>query len=206
MGVLKNFDLNRFSKIECFLETGTQDGVGLQHAYINGNFEQLHSIEINEGYYNKCVDKFTNIKNIHLWYGNSIDKIPLVLKDIQKYSSCLFWLDAHIPEDTKQYPFFTEDEEIIFPLEKEFELIVKNRDVKNDYFLIDDLRVYIDGPFQYPFSSHPDSQKFKQKYPNYFPSKNGISFIEKLIGNTHNIEKIWDHEGYLYAYPKGYKL
>ena len=206
MGILKNFNLNRFNGVQAFLETGTQNGVGLEYAHRNGNFLDLHSIEINEGYYKYCSAKFSNAKNITLWHGNSIEKIPQVLNAIKQYSSCLYWLDAHIPEDTKEYPFFTENEEIIFPLEKEFDLITKNRDIKNDYFLIDDLRVYIDGPFQYPFNSHPESKKYKQKYPNYFPHKNGINFIENLVKDTHDIEKIWDHEGYIYVYPKGKKL
>tara|TARA_B100001250_G_scaffold374909_1_gene362080 strand:- start:84 stop:704 length:621 start_codon:yes stop_codon:yes gene_type:complete len=206
MGILRNFDLNRFAGIESFVETGTQDGVGLEYAHKNGGFLELHSIEINEGYFNSARAKFSHAKNISLWHGNSIDKMPLVLKSIENYSSCFYWLDAHIPEDTKKYPFFTEDEEVIFPLEKEFELIVKNRDITNDYFLIDDLRVYIEGPFQYPWDSHPDCDKLRQKYPNYFPHKNGVSFVEDLIGATHSIEPIWDHEGYLYVYPKDRRL
>ena len=61
-----------------------------------------------------------------------------------------------------------------------------------------DLRIYIDGPFQYPGNSWPHHHL----YPDFFPHKDGIKFIEDLCGETHEIIKIYDHEGYLLLYPK----
>ena len=178
MGRLNNFNLDEFREATCFIETGTQNGVGLGHAHVNGAFWELHSVEINEGYYRAACAKTAHAPNIHLWHGSSFDKLPEMMKEVSGHRSCLFWLDAHIPEDTAEYPFRTEDEEIVFPLEKELELIVNTRDTRNDYFIIDDLRIYIEGPFQYPFNSHPEAASYKKQYPNYFPHKDGISFVE----------------------------
>ena len=199
MGLLRNFDLHKL-QAECFVETGTQQGMGLDYA-LQHNFKELHSVEINEEYYNFCTSKYKHVDRVCLWSGSSEDKMGEILAAIDGYKSCLFWLDAHLPDDPgsqigDEYDRSTND--IEFPLEKELRLIKTTRNTSQDIILMDDLRIYIDGPFQYPGASWPHHAE----YPNFFPHKDGIKFVEDLYQDTHDIQKIYDHEGYLLLTPK----
>lgn len=197
MGILKHFDLNNY-KTDCFLETGTENGHGIDHA-LKYNFKEINSIEINESFYRAACIKYVKDTNVVLWHGNSTSVIPNVLEKIKNYSSCFFWLDAHLPSDPgSKYTFNRVDDKIEFPLESEINLIVNKRDIRKDIFLIDDLRIYVAGPFQHTADSWP----YKKNYPNFFPHKDGIKFLEILFSETHDIKKIYDHEGYVLITPK----
>tara|TARA_A100001515_G_scaffold134393_1_gene124374 strand:- start:1378 stop:1980 length:603 start_codon:yes stop_codon:yes gene_type:complete len=199
MGILRNFNLNTL-KTECFVETGTQRGMGLDYA-LQHDYKELHSIEINEEYYNFCEQKYKFVDKVKLYLGSSEERINDVLENIAHFDSCLFWLDAHLPDDPGSQIGEDHDrlqDSLEFPLETELKLIKEKRKTKNDFFLIDDLRIYVDGPFQYPGNTWPHHDK----YPNFFPHKDGIKFIEDLYSETHNIQKIYDHEGYLLIVPK----
>tara|TARA_R110000824_G_scaffold66264_3_gene172033 strand:+ start:1886 stop:2488 length:603 start_codon:yes stop_codon:yes gene_type:complete len=199
MGLLRNFDLQKL-QTECFVETGTQQGLGLDYA-LQHDFKELHSIEINEEYYNFCTQKYKHVDRAKLWLGSSEEKMHEILSAIKDYKSCFFWLDAHLPDDPGSQlgdTYARSNDDIEFPLEKELRLIKQSRDTAHDIILMDDLRIYLDGPFQYPGSSWPHHTE----YPNFFPHKDGIKFVEDLYQDTHNIQKIYDHEGYLLLTPK----
>ena len=72
--------------------------------------------------------------------------------DLKEKDSVLFFLDAHFPfADFKK---MTYQESIDFyknqavPLKDELELISKYRPNKNDIIILDDLRIYKDGPYE----------------------------------------------------------
>ncbi len=197
MGILRHFDLSKY-QTDCFLETGTENGNGIDHA-LNYQFKSIYSIEINENFYNAATIKYKNDKKVKLWLGDSANTMKYVLKEINSYDSCFFWLDAHLPSDPgSKYLYHRDSDDIEFPLQSEIDTIIKNRDIKKDIFLIDDLRIYLDGPFQYSANTWP----WTKNYPNFFPHKDGIKFLEVLFFDTHNITKIFDHEGYLLITPK----
>ena len=198
MGLLRHFNLLGLAA-ECFVETGTENGNGVDHALKYDFFKEIHSVEINEKFYDFCSQKYKHIDRVKLWFGSSEEKMSEILESISGLNSCLFWLDAHLPSDPgSRFLHDREDNNIEFPLEKELQLIKERRDTASDYFLIDDLRIYIDGDFQYPGHTWPHYKE----YPGFFPHPEGITFIENLFGETHEFVKIYDHEGYLMLKPK----
>tara|TARA_R100001015_G_scaffold19003_2_gene14081 strand:- start:11764 stop:12372 length:609 start_codon:yes stop_codon:yes gene_type:complete len=199
MGLLRNFDLSNFENAKCVMETGSEKGFGIEHALKYKNIKEVHSVEINEKFYDFCGQKFKHDDRVKLWLGSSENRLKEMLESISHLDSCLYWLDAHLPSDPGSYfKHDRVDNDVEFPLEIEMKIIKENRDTSKDYFIIDDLRIYIDGPFQHTGKSWPHHHL----YPNFFPHKDGISFIEDLFGDSHEIVKIYDHEGYLLLYPK----
>ena len=78
------------------------------------------------------------------------------------------------------------------PLEHELETICKHRGKNSqDVLLIDDLRLYEDGPFG--SGSWPGRHEFGTK---------GIGFIHQLFDETHFITRDFRDEGYLMIAPK----
>ena len=198
MGILKHFDLSGVDA-QCFVETGLENGYGLDHALTYKQFLELHSVEINQEFYDFGSQKYKHMDRVKLWLGSSEERMEEIVQSISQHNSCFFWLDAHLPSDPgSRFLHDREDDNIEFPLEKEIQIIKKNRDTKNDYFLIDDLRIYVDGPFQYPGNSWPHYKD----YPGYFPHPDGIGFAQRAFADTHDIKQIYDHEGYLFISPK----
>ena len=105
----------------------------------------------------------------------------------------LFFLDAHFPGADFHYETYTSvtDYDTRLPLKKEIEAIVNNRNIKNDVFIIDDLRVYEDN--EYSDGNWPLRK---------IAGGDGIDFIFDLLGNTHNIERDLRYQGFLIITPK----
>lgn len=108
----------------------------------------------------------------------------------------LFWLDAHFPGADFGYAGYdTEgDEALRLPLERELRLIRELRPGGRDVILIDDLRIYEDGPFA--SGPMPD---FAQTLP---PERRHIRFISELFGDTHHIHRLYQEEGYVMLLPR----
>jgi hypothetical protein len=104
-----------------------------------------------------------------------------------------FWLDAHFPgADGGLLDYNAEaDESVRCPLESELEVISKGRPAAGDVILIDDLRIYENGPFEHGDMA-PDIRR---------PPGNGIDFIYRLFGDTHHIIKLYYDEGYVLLLP-----
>ncbi len=77
------------------------------------------------------------------------------------------------------------------PLERELVIIKEGRDTSRDCFLIDDLRIYEDGPFT--------SGNWKDRKTM---GGDGIDFIYRLFQETHTIVRDYAHEGYIVVRPK----
>lgn len=75
-----------------FFETGTHHGDSVKDALYLG-FEKIISIEIEKYLYDICVEKFKNISNVHLFFGDSNTLMPEMLRLVDK--KALFWLDGH---------------------------------------------------------------------------------------------------------------
>ena len=122
-----------------FIETGSYKGEGIQAA-LDAGFEKVISFEKSEKYYDLCKAMFSKCPNVSLWFGDSIEWLPIALKGV--FKPCTFWLDAHYSGgDTAEGGT---------PILKELEIItqrigLKLNIIEGDIILIDDMRLYRKG-------------------------------------------------------------
>lgn len=174
-----------------FIETGSGKGTGITHA-LKYNFEKLYSIEIIEDLYNYCNSKFRDSR-LSFINDNSINGLSSILNLVDE-KPCLFWLDAHFPGADfhyNSYDHLSEVPELHKPLKQEINLIKNLRPLSKDVFIIDDLQIYEEGPFELL------NKDFKKKY-----GENGIDFIIDSYKETHNFTRDYRHQGFLILTPK----
>lgn len=189
MGNLNKFNLKKIREdfnINTLVETGTYKGYSVNLALKYG-FKKILSVDIFEDYYNLAKETFKEY-NVKLFFGKSVDKLPEMLQELYKDENVLFWLDAHLPSvhGCGEYSL-----EVEFPLEDELKVILKNRDTRGDYFLIDDLRMYEDGEFT------NGNWELRDKF-----NLGGIEFIYDMFSKTHKIKKDYYKEGSIILIPK----
>lgn len=146
MGSIHKFDLATYKtakNLTNYVETGTGEGMCLSHAK-TFDFSRYVSIEIHEDIHQKAVQKFPNDE---ILLGNSYEKLKQILPSLS--GNTLFFLDAHFPGADFHYAAYTDckDYDTRLPLEKELSLLVEYRKGYNDVIIIDDLRIYMNGPF-----------------------------------------------------------
>jgi hypothetical protein len=195
MGHIDRFNLKNYIddyNIDIFIETGTGIGESIKHA-VNYYFKNIFTIEIINSLYLNCKEKFKDYKNCHFINDNSKDGLIKVLSDINENDKVLFWLDAHFPGADFGLDSYggTTDSEKRIPLESELRTINSVRNIRNDVFIIDDLRIYEDGPFE--GGIWPERR---------FLGGNGIDFIYEIFQETHTIEKDYREQGYIICKPK----
>src|SRR6267378_1270054 len=78
--------------LRAFVETGTFEGESVQRAL--PFFEEIHSVELSEMYFEKAVQRFEREKNVHLHHGDSVRFLKQVQQAL-KEKAVLYWLDAH---------------------------------------------------------------------------------------------------------------
>jgi hypothetical protein len=194
MGSIKRFNIDANIKkfdIKYFFETGTWRGDGLAYA-ARYNFEKLFSIEIMPEIAEEAKGRFKHDKRINIFTGSSHTIFPQLLSEI--HGNTMFWLDAHYPgaeEGLKGYNEHNQQTERL-PLEAEIEIIFEQRKEFSDLIIIDDLRIYEDGPFE------------SGNIPNNINVQNGrnLDFISKAFGQTHSIERLFANEGYIIVAPR----
>jgi len=195
MGTLARFKLDKFVnqfKLKSFFETGSFKGDGIQVA-VNAGFQEIISTEIMDEFYNLCRERFKANTNVNIVKGNSFDLVPQLLTNTDQPT--FYWLDAHFPGADGGILGYNDEkiEEVKYPLEKEIEQILAvKKQIANDVFLIDDLRIYEDGNFDH--GNMPDNIAR--------PKNRNIDFVYKLLGNTHNIIRLYNDEGYILCVPK----
>jgi hypothetical protein len=193
MGSLSRFELDRYRRhysLTTLFETGTLHGHGVQQALDNG-FEFVYSVEIMDEFFDKCVERFSANDNVTLLKGHSADMLDLALPSIK--GNIFFWLDAHFPgADGGLRDYNSEsDETLRCPLETELRIIAKHRRGASDVFLIDDLQIYEEGPFE--------SGGLPARVAR--PPGANIDFIHELFADSHHIIKLYYDEGYVLLLP-----
>lgn len=195
MGDLKHFDLKPFIekyKLEYMIETGTCYGDGVAYGLQFG-FKYIFSVELIDTFYKHSIARFANNDNVQIVNGTSEVGLQKILTE-NKIGNCLFWLDAHLPNFYEKENYsndYKKDKQILIPLENELLTICKNKDVSNDVFIVDDLRIYETNNYQ------------KGNWDGAIAAGvGGTVFIYKLLEKTHDIFKYMDDEGYLVCTPK----
>jgi hypothetical protein len=179
-----------FYNIENFVETGTGIGEVVRSIYQINKDINIHSIEIVKEIYQRNKDELSNLKNVNLHLGRSSDVLLEIVPSLK--GNTLFWLDAHFPgADFGLAKYGDEkDDDKRLPLKSELEIIVRSKDVTNDVFVVDDLRIYEDGPFEHGNWSE------RSKYGG-----DGISFVEELFEETHYVVRSYNQQGYIMMFP-----
>ena len=127
--------LNKTMNIDTFIETGSHKGATLEEA--KKIFKTCYSIELSSKYYEHCVTKFKKDKNVKLFHGSSIKKLPEIFSEFYN-EPAIFFLDAHYSasDDCAKHEGY--DPPILF----EIEIILKERRLNgffNDIIIVDDL-------------------------------------------------------------------
>lgn len=127
-----NFELKKYLN-PVFVETGTFHGLGVKKALLAG-FKKIYSIELNQEFYDECVEKFsTEIQRgqVEIILGDSL----LILKELVERidEPMTFWLDAHNHLETKGIK--------PCPIYEELDVIARHK-LKSNTILIDDLRLF----------------------------------------------------------------
>ena len=179
-----------FYDIKNFVETGTGQAEVVQSVVEADDSLNVHTIEVIPEIYDKNKINFSYLKDVNWHLGTSFDILPEILPDLK--GTTLFWMDAHFPgADFGLSSYGDEkDDDKRLPLKKELETIVANRDVTNDVFVIDDLRIYEDGPFG------DGNWEDREKYGG-----DGIEFIEELFDETHYVVKSYNAQGSILLFP-----
>lgn len=177
--------------IKQFIETGTGMGDTVEFC-LNRGFDNITSIEIHPDIANKASERFKNEQSCKIINDNSFSAIEKICQNSDKKT--IFWLDAHFPGVDFNY-YNLEDEKNTdrrIPLEKELEIITKNKkDISGDIFIIDDLRIYEDGPYD------AGNWELRKKFGG-----NGIGFLYKYLEKTHHILKYNRFQGFAICLPK----
>lgn len=179
-----------FYDIENFVETGTGAAEVVRSVSNINNKLNVHTIEIIEEIYEKNKVSFSYLNNVNWHLGQSSDVLLNILPDLK--GNTLFWLDAHFPGADFGMASYGDEPDLDkrLPLKSELEIIVKNKDVKNDVFVIDDLRIYEDGPFE--DGSWADRKKY---------GGDGIEFIDELFEETHYVVRSYNKQGFVILFP-----
>lgn len=129
--------LREIFNLTAFIETGTEQGYGVETA-IRAGFKKVLSCEIVNRRYLAAAARFKINPIVSIYEGASKDVMPKMLK-ATKDDKRMFWLDAHLPHWGE--PDIDYDIKQILPLRDELSAI-KNTGALNDVFLIDDIRVF----------------------------------------------------------------
>jgi hypothetical protein len=127
---------NNFSKYpnKVFIETGSYFGNGIQSALDSG-FDTVISIEITRKYFEHCSRRFQNNPKVQPLFGDTIQKLPDVIKQINE--PITFYLDGHWDTGEMDETRGVMDYPVIAELE-----IIKEHPIKNHTILIDDVRLF----------------------------------------------------------------
>ena len=179
-----------FYDIKNFVETGAGQAEVVRSVYEADESLNIHTIEVVEEIFDQNKIKFSYLKDVSWHLGTSFKILPEILPTFE--GNTLFWMDAHFPGADFGLSSYGDEKDMDkrLPLQKELESIVQSRDVRNDVFVIDDLRIYEDGPFE---TGNWDE---RTKYGG-----DGIGFIEDIFEDTHYIGRSYNAQGSVILFP-----
>jgi len=194
MGSLNNHDIRTLKKdhgLTVLVETGSHQGSSVAYALKSG-FQRIISIELLKELAHFCRERFHGNQSVEIINSESAKALDALLSSgkIIETDRVLWWLDAHLPQHYIQggdEMKFAND--VTFPLKRELNAITSNRNIQNDVFIIDDLRLYEDGPYEN--GNCEPKRPFKDS-----------DFIFQVLQGTHAIKRDFRQEGYLAAVPK----
>ena len=199
MGTVARFDLLDYVKtfgLSYFIETGTGTGESLAHAAsVHPGFSALRSCEIEASLAKQAAQRFVSDERVRVFTERSSTFLRWVGRLLPADQTAFFWLDAHFPGADYQLRGYADeaDASTRLPLAEELATIAKYRNGR-DVIAIDDLRIYVDGPFT--------SGNLPAELRPLCPKRRDIDFIRDIMGATHDVTELFDNEGYVLLMPK----
>lgn len=180
--------------VKSFVETGTGVGESLDHVLSISSDVNIHTIELMDVLYNELVSKYGHIDRLNLIKGYSHEEIAKLTPTLDE-GPALFWHDAHFPGADFHIDgaTYTSEKDPVkrIPLESELRAVLSSgRDISKDIFVIDDLRVYKDGPYQ----------EGNWQYREVAGADN-YDFVYELFDETHYIIESYVAQGFLILFP-----
>lgn len=114
-----------------FVETGTFFGDMIEA--IRSDFDQIHSVELDEKLHRRATRRFAGAGEVRLHQGDSGRVLPLLVETIRQ--PALFWLDAHWSRGV------TAKGELDTPVSLELETVIRHP-TPGHIALIDDARLF----------------------------------------------------------------
>lgn len=184
-------------KCKTYVETGTGIGDSLRFI-LNFAFDKIYTVDIDEELIESAKNNF---KDPRVTFINSLSTQALqeLLPTLDKDDSVLFFLDAHLPGADFHKITYTESMEKYkqdsFPLEEELKMIKAARKDKKDVIVIDDLQLYEPDKCQH-------KTWFYENVQEQLGLKKNSKFVYDLYQDTHDIQIVTTHQGYLLLTPK----
>lgn len=193
MGTLRKYEL-KGADCDVFFETGTGLGHSLKHALDNGKFKSLYSSEIHGPTALKAQNLFSKNSTVKIINADSLTALKQVLVKIPLSTPILFFLDAHFPGEVENNFNYSSNvpSNQSMPLKDELTFISSLRKDAEDIVIIDDLKLYEDGPFA--------NGKIDVNFANIPESLRDLSFIYELYPQK-KIERDYQDDGYLIIKP-----
>lgn len=190
MGTLTKYSL---AKLPCnvFVETGTGTGGTLKHALESKVFEKLYSVEIHKESAEQVKKELSSFNQVKIFNSTSVTALKDIFQLLKPSDRAFFFLDAHFPGEFSKnfsgYEGITVDKTTL-PLEEELELIRSHRGNCEDIIVIDDLRLYEQGPFE--------RGNLEEGFGGIPMDMRNIDFVHRIFGDR-SISKDYRDEGYL---------
>jgi hypothetical protein len=194
MGSISRFNLDRIIhdfKTPFFFETGTFRGDGVSYA-TSSPFREIWSVEIVPGLAEAARRRFEQDRRVTIIENDSLTALRQSLSKFD--GNCIFWLDAHFPGADAGMTAYdaAADEKLRLPLPLELEVIQGERPGFHDVLILDDLRIYEDGPYE---NGNVPPDALPQGVRN-------TQFVTDLYDKTHYILRSYRDEGYLLLFPR----
>lgn len=179
-----------FYGIKNLVETGTGAAEVVRDVSSIDDTLNIHTIEIIEPLYEKNKLSFGYLKNVSWHLGSSVDVLPKILSNLE--GNTLFWMDAHFPGADFGFASYEDekDPDKRLPLKKELEVILQNKDITNDVFVLDDLWIYEDGPYE--------TGNWEKRSTC---GADNIDFVTEFFENTHYVIKSYSAQGFIILFP-----
>ena len=168
IGIVRIDKFKEKHQLTAFVETGTAGGDGVNAGFSAG-FSRVLSCEMHYPSYMNCLQRFANYRNVKIFYGSSVDMLPVILSELGG-EKVLFWLDAHVLMSYD--PLYDSRETDKLPLRYELDAITIDRDFSKDVIVIDDFRLY-DESLRHKDFNYPTSIT-KKEILAYFPDHDGL--------------------------------
>lgn len=199
IGTISNFNLAKIIQdfgTRHFVETGTGRGEAINFAVMHTAFKTVLTCEIDMSLVTEARAKFVIDRRVRVFSDKSSDFLKMVCDVLPHDEPILFWLDAHFPGADYGIAKYADikDTSIRLPLESELEIIHTRRPLAKDVVISDDLRIYVDGPFAH--GNVPADVR------SACPPDRDIEFMHRIMAATHDINLLYDHEGYVVMTPK----